>query len=67
MRRTIGLGDTRCERRFALSPRHFSNTCDPDFTGFGRQNKLRLPRPDQIDIDFREKLGVKQRAVLGAP
>ena len=34
--------------------------------GLGRQDQLRLPRPDQIDIDLGQKLGVEQRAVLGA-
>ena len=27
---------------------------------------MRLPRPDQVDIDFGQQLGVEQRAVLGA-
>ena len=32
-----------------------------------RKNELRLPRADQLDIDLGQKLGVEQRAVLGAP
>ena len=31
------------------------------------QDERRLPAADQLDIDFGQKLGVEQRAVLGAP
>ena len=31
------------------------------------RTELRLPRADQLDIDFGQKLGIEQRAVLGAP
>ncbi len=32
-----------------------------------RKNELRLPGADQLDIDLGQKLGIEQRAVLGAP
>ena len=31
-----------------------------------RQNELRLPGADQLDIDFGQELGIEQRAMLGA-
>ena len=47
-------GTSRCRR--GISP------CPPprDIAALGRQDQLRLPRPDQIDIDLGQKLGVEQ-------
>src|SRR3984893_13846683 len=62
----IGVRDPRWQRHLALPPRHFSRRANADLAGFGRENKLRLSRPDQVDINFGQKLGVEQRAMLGA-
>ncbi len=65
MREPVFLVHPRRERNFALPPRRIAGP-NPDVDGFGRQDQLRLPRPDQIDIDFGQQFGVEQRAVLGA-
>ena len=66
MRRAIGLGDPRRQRHRALPPRHFAVSARAHLAGLRRQDQLRLPGPDQVDVDLGQKLGVEQRAVLGA-
>src|SRR5690348_5273051 len=66
MRLAIGLGDARRERSGSLPPRHVAGDPDTDLLAFSRQNQDRLPCADQVDIDFSQKLGVEQRAMLGA-
>ena len=53
-------GTSRCRRGISPEPPAAA------VAGFGRQDQLRLPRPDQVDIDFGQQLGVEQCAVLGA-
>src|SRR6478752_7630874 len=64
MREAVVLSNPWRQRYLALPPRHFAVAVDPDIAGFGGQGQLRLPRPDQVDIDFGQKLGVEQRAML---
>src|SRR5258706_10702296 len=66
VREAVVLGNPWRQRHLTLPPRHLTVTCDADIAGFGGQDQLRLPRPDQVDIDFGQKLGVEQGAVLGA-
>ena len=66
MRRAIGIGDPRLKWHRPLPPRHFAVSTRARIEGLGRQNQLRLPGPDQIDIDLGQKFGVEQRAVFGA-
>ena len=61
----VSLGDAWCKRLLALPPRSI------DLSGAERlarlrQNELRLPRANQIDIDFREQFRVEQSAVFGS-
>ena len=65
MGRTIGFGGAQRQRIGTLPPRRIRQCGCPHRAGFG-QNQLRLPSPDQIDVDFRQKLGIEQRAMLGA-
>ena len=62
----VGIGDPRRQRRLALPARHLAGAPCPRLAGLGGQDQLRLPGPDQIDIDFGQQLRVEQRAVLGA-
>ena len=50
----------------ALPPLHFAGGAARISRHLGCQDQHRLPRPDQIDIDLGQKLGVEQRAMLGA-
>ena len=52
-------GISRCRRGVSPSP-------PLRVAGLRGQDQLRLPRPDQVDIDFGQQFGVEQRAVLGA-
>ena len=54
------------ERYVTLPPRHFAVTAGACISNFISQDQLRLPRPDQIDIDLGQEFGVEQRTVLGA-
>ena len=62
----LGVRHPRRERHRPLPPRRIAGRIDANLLGVRRQDQLRLPRPDQIDIDFGQQLGVEQRAVLGA-
>src|SRR5882724_11630108 len=65
MRLAVGIGDSWQERRITLSPRRIAGTLRPRLAGLRGQDQLRLPGPDQVDIDFGQQLRVEQRAVLG--
>src|SRR6185312_10681321 len=62
----VGIGNPRDKRHRALPPWRLARRADPDLARIGRQNELRLPRADEIDIDLGQQLGIQQRAVLGA-
>ena len=62
----VRLGHTWRERFQPLPPRHFADPIAAGLAGFRGQNQLRLPGPDQIDIDLGQLFSVEQRAVLGA-
>ena len=66
MRNAIGFGDPWHQRYRPLPPRHFAVPSCARITGLSRQDQLRLPGPDQIDVNFGQELGVEQCAVLGA-
>ncbi len=66
MRHAVILGNPHRERHLALTPRHIAISARAHVPDLGGQDQLRLPGSDQIDIDLRQKLGVEQRAVLGA-
>ena len=61
----IGVRDPRRQRHLALPPRRIAETARGGDPGFRSQDQLRLPRPDQVDIDFGQQLGVEQRAADG--
>jgi len=65
MGRAIGLGDPRRQRHLALPPCHLTRSAGARIAGLRRQDQLRLPRPDQVDIDLSQQLGIEQGAVLG--
>ena len=50
MRGAVGLGDPRRERRLSLPSRHFAVSGIRMSRDSDARIKLRLPRPDQIDI-----------------
>src|SRR4051812_25851627 len=52
MREPVFFGNPRRERRLTLPLRHLAKPARPHLTGLGCQDQLRLPRPDQIDIDL---------------
>jgi preprotein translocase subunit SecB len=62
----LGVRHPWRKRYRPLPPRRIATRVDANLLGFRRQQQLRLPRPHQIDIDFRKQFGVEQRAVLGA-
>ena len=66
MRLAIGIREPWRQRHQTLPPRHFARCADAYLAGLGRQDQLRLPGTDQIDVDLGQKLGVEQRAVLGS-
>ena len=66
MRDTFFLGQPRGQR-YRPFAQHNRLARDPHRCRGLRQTELRLPRADQLDIDFGQKLGVEQRAVFGAP
>ena len=63
---SVGIGDARRQRRLALPPWRFAKSAGLRGAGVRGQDQLRLPRPDQVDIDLGQQLGVEQRAMLGA-
>jgi hypothetical protein len=65
MRDAVGVGHARRKRHNSLTPWHIQGPAGSTGRGFG-QDQLRLPRTDQIDIDFRKQFGVEQRAVFGS-
>jgi len=58
--------DPRGKRHRALPSRHIAGSVDVRDPDIRRQDQLRLPGADQVDIDLGQKFGVEQRAVLGA-
>ena len=62
----LGIGNPRRERHGPLPPRHIASRIGANVLAFRSEEQLRLPRPDQIDINFGQEFGVEQRAVLGA-
>src|SRR6202021_2626023 len=65
MCQAIGLCYSRCPRQRTVPPRHFTGSAGAGIAGFTCQDQLRLPGPDQVDVNLGQKLGVEQRAVLG--
>ena len=62
----VVIADARRERRLADPPRHFAVPAGAHIAALRCQDQLRLPGPDQVDIDLGQQLGVEQGAVLGA-
>ena len=60
MGRAVFIGDPRRERHLADPPRHFAVPAGARIAGLRRQNQLRLPGPDQVDIDLGQ--AVRRRA-----
>lgn len=65
MRSDVRLGDAPRKRCLTLAARGV-RLCNGKRLARFRQNELRLPRPDQINVNFRQQFGVEQCAVLGA-
>src|SRR4030088_917095 len=62
----IGFGVPWPQGERGVPPRLFAVPSCARIAGLARQDQLRLPGPDQIDVNFGQELGVEQCAVLGA-
>src|SRR6185437_1678077 len=59
VREAIFAADPWRQRGRPLPPRHFAIAAAANFANLGCQDELRLPGPDQIDIDLCQQFGVE--------